>query len=87
MAETPVADDPQECWERGIPLVLAGITTKETAERRRMDELVEAIVCQQGVEHGGLRRMEGEMLRGAMRIAVNNAGLGDDGGFSAKTSA
>jgi hypothetical protein len=43
--ETPIVGDPHECWERGVPLVLAGITTKETAERRRMDELVEAIVC------------------------------------------
>jgi hypothetical protein len=44
--ETSPAVSPQECWERGIPLVLAGITTRKTAESRRMDELVEAIVCQ-----------------------------------------
>ncbi len=43
--ETSLPIDPQECWERGVPLVPAGFTTKETAERRRMDELVEAIVC------------------------------------------
>jgi len=43
--ETPFADDPLECWEKGVPLVQAGFTTRQTAERRRMDELVEAIVC------------------------------------------
>ena len=42
--ETSFAISPLECWERGIPLVLVGITTKQTAERRRMDELVEAII-------------------------------------------
>ncbi len=42
--ETPVVEDPHECWQRGVPLVLAGITDKETAERRRMEELVEAII-------------------------------------------
>ena len=41
LAET----SPHECWERGIPLVLVGVTSRETAERRRMDEMVEAIVC------------------------------------------
>ena len=30
--ETCSAIDPLECWERGVPLVLAGITTKETAQ-------------------------------------------------------
>ena len=43
--ETCFVGDPQECWEKGVPLVLAGITTRQTAERRRMEELVEAIVC------------------------------------------
>ncbi len=42
--ETCLSVDPQECWERGIPLVCAGVTTIETAERRRRDELVEAII-------------------------------------------
>ena len=42
--ETCFADDPLECWERGVPLVLAGVTTMQAAERRRMDELIEAII-------------------------------------------
>jgi hypothetical protein len=42
--ETSPAIDPQECWEKGVPLVPIGVQAKETAERRRMDELVEAIV-------------------------------------------
>lgn len=46
LTETAVPDDPLACWERGVPLVLAGIMTSKTAERRRTDELVEAIVCQ-----------------------------------------
>ena len=45
LTETPVTGDPLVCWEKGVPLVLARFTTKETAERRRMEELVEAIVC------------------------------------------
>jgi hypothetical protein len=36
--------DPQECWQKGVPLVSVGVQTKESAERRRIDELVEAIV-------------------------------------------
>ena len=44
--ETSPATSPEECWERGVPLVLAGMTTRKTTENRRMDELVEAIVCQ-----------------------------------------
>jgi len=43
--ETPFIGNPLECWERGIPLVLVGVVTVETAERRRRDELVEQIVC------------------------------------------
>jgi len=31
-------------WRKGVPLVLVGVQATETAERRRMDELVEAIV-------------------------------------------
>ncbi len=42
--ETTLVTDPQECWERGVPLVPAGVTTREAAERRRMDELVKAII-------------------------------------------
>jgi hypothetical protein len=42
--ETTLAIDPQECWEKGVPLVPIGVQAKESAERRRMDELVEAIV-------------------------------------------
>ena len=42
--ETGLAIDPQECWEKGVPLVLVGVVATETAERRRIDELVEAIV-------------------------------------------
>ena len=42
--ETGLAIDPRECWERGVPLVPVGVAAKETAERRRLDELVEAIV-------------------------------------------
>ena len=42
--ETAPAIDPQECWEKGVPLVPIGVQAKESAERRRMDELVEAIV-------------------------------------------
>ena len=37
--------DPQECWEKGVPLVPIGVQAKESAERRRMEELVEQIVC------------------------------------------
>jgi hypothetical protein len=44
LAET----DPQQCWERGVPLVQVGFTNRETAERRRMEELVEAIICPNG---------------------------------------
>jgi hypothetical protein len=42
--ETGLAIDPQECWERGVSLVLIGVQAKESTERRRIDELVEAIV-------------------------------------------
>ena len=42
--ETCSEVDPQEAWERGVPLMLICVSTKETAERRRIDELVEAIV-------------------------------------------
>ena len=42
--ETSLAIDPQECWEKGVPLVPVGVQATETAERRRIDELVEAIV-------------------------------------------
>ena len=46
LTETPVVDDPLDCWEKGVPLVLAGFVDAKTAERRRMEELVEQIVCQ-----------------------------------------
>ena len=42
--ETCSVIDPQECWQKGVPLVSVGVQTKESAERRRIDELVEAIV-------------------------------------------
>ena len=42
--ETRFEGDWQIWWEKGIPLVLAGITTKEFAERRRIEDLVEAII-------------------------------------------
>ena len=45
LAETCFVTDPEECWQRGIPLVMAGVATVDQAERRRRDELVEAIVC------------------------------------------
>lgn len=45
LTETAVADDPLDCWEKGVPLVPTGFVTAKTAERRRMDELVEQIVC------------------------------------------
>ena len=44
LSETAPAIDPQECWENGVPFVPVGVQTKESAKRRRMDELVEAIV-------------------------------------------
>ena len=34
-------------WERAFP-VCAGMVTKEKAERRRMEDLVEAIICPEG---------------------------------------
>jgi hypothetical protein len=42
--ETCPEVDSREAWEMGVPLVMIGVPTTETAERRRMDELVEAIV-------------------------------------------
>ena len=42
--ETAQAIDPQDCWEKGVPLVPIGVQAKESTERRRIDELVEAIV-------------------------------------------
>ena len=42
--ETGLTIDPQDCWEKGVPLVPIGVQAKESAERRRIDELVEAIV-------------------------------------------
>jgi hypothetical protein len=42
--ETCSVIDPQECWEKGVPLVPIGVQAKESTERRRIDELVEAIV-------------------------------------------
>ena len=44
LAETCSVIDPQKCWQKGVPLVLVGVAATETAERRRIDELVEAIV-------------------------------------------
>ena len=44
LSETSLEMDPQECWPKGVPLVLIGGPARETAERRRMDEMVEAIV-------------------------------------------
>ena len=43
-AETAPAIDPQECWEKGVPLMPIGVQATKSAERRRIDELVEAIV-------------------------------------------
>ena len=42
--ETRLTIDPQECWEKGVPFVPIGVQARDTAERRRIDELVEAIV-------------------------------------------
>jgi hypothetical protein len=42
--ETAPTIDPQECWEKGVPLVPIGVQAKGSAERRRIDELVEAII-------------------------------------------
>ena len=42
--ETTLVGNAQECWEKGIPLVSIGVQAKGSAERRRIDELVEAIV-------------------------------------------
>ena len=44
LAETEFDGDWQMYWERGIPLVCAGMVTKETVERRRMEDLVAAII-------------------------------------------
>jgi hypothetical protein len=44
LTETTIEGDWQTWWEKGIPLVFGGITTKEMAERRRIEELVEAII-------------------------------------------
>ncbi len=46
--ETTIEGDWQSWWEKGIPLVFAGITTKEITERRRIEEMVEAIICPNG---------------------------------------
>jgi hypothetical protein len=46
--ETGLVGNVQDWWEKGIPLLLIGISTKETAERRRMEELIEAIICPSG---------------------------------------
>jgi hypothetical protein len=46
--ETAFVIDPQEAWKKGIPLMLVGIQAMEMAERRRMEELVEAIICPAG---------------------------------------
>jgi hypothetical protein len=46
LTETDSVTDPLDCWEKGVPLVLAGFLDEKTAERRRMDELVAQIVCQ-----------------------------------------
>ena len=44
LSETAPAIDPQDCWEKGVPLVPIGVQAKGSAERRRMEELVESIV-------------------------------------------
>lgn len=46
LTETDFATDFLDRWERGVPLVLVGFIDEKAAERRRMDELVEQIVCQ-----------------------------------------
>ena len=46
--ETALAGDAQVWWEKGISLLLAGIETLEIAERRRRDELIEAIIGSSG---------------------------------------
>ena len=42
--ETGLAIDAQECWEKGIPLMPIGFNAKEKEERRRIEDLVEAII-------------------------------------------
>jgi hypothetical protein len=42
--ETTLAGNAQDCWEKGVPLMLIGVQARESAERSRIDELVEAIV-------------------------------------------
>lgn len=44
MSETSFVIAPWEAWETGVPLVLIGVSAGETAEKRRMDELAEAII-------------------------------------------
>lgn len=39
LSKTCSVIDPQECWGKGVPLVLVGVAATETAKRRRMDEL------------------------------------------------
>ena len=44
-------------WKDGMPEHTAGITTRETAERRRMEKLVRRSSVRR-MENGSLRRME-----------------------------
>jgi hypothetical protein len=44
LSETDLEGSAEEWWEKGIPLVLVSITTNETAERRRIEEVVAAII-------------------------------------------
>ena len=43
--ETTVSGHPLEWWQKGVPLMLVGMENKEKADRRRMDDLVDAIIC------------------------------------------
>jgi hypothetical protein len=43
--ETTVEGNALEWWEKGVPLMPVGMDNKEKAERRRMEDLVEAIIC------------------------------------------
>ena len=33
MTETPVVDDPLDCWEKGVPLVLVGVHAKNGGKK------------------------------------------------------
>jgi hypothetical protein len=44
LAETGFPIDAEQCWEKGTPLILGGIHAMARAERRCLEELVEAII-------------------------------------------